>query len=151
MYNYHENVKDDIKQAIYDNYTVEEIAEKLNDREEFAEKLRDDLWRDDAVTGNASGSYTFNAYQAEENLAHNYELLKEACDEFGESLGTAVEQGAEFCDVTIRCYLLGSEIDNALDEIEAEIEAEIAKIRENSRKSGGITTKSLSRRLKGAR
>ena len=128
MYNYHENVKDDIKQAIFDNYTAEELAEKLNDREAFAEELHDELWTDDAVTGNGSGSYTSSTYQAEENLAHNFGLLKEACDAFGESLGATVERGAVFCDVTIRCYLLGSEIENALDEIEAEI----AEIREKA-------------------
>lgn len=47
-------------------------------------------------------------------------LLEEACDEFGQDVGEAVKRGAEYCDVTIRCYLLGSAISEAIDELEAE-------------------------------
>ena len=46
--------------------------------------------------------------------------LEEACDEFGQDIGEAVKQGAEYCDVTIRCYLLGQAINVALDELEEE-------------------------------
>lgn len=74
------------------------------------------------MTGNASGSYTFNTWQAEEYLCHNMDLLEEACAEFGEDVGNAVECGAEYCDVTIRCYLLSGAISDALDELESEIE-----------------------------
>lgn len=123
-YNYLENVKEDVKTAILDNYTKEEIKnafKSLEARDELYEKLYDDLWIDDSVTGNASGSYTFNTYQAEENLSHNLDLLGEALEEFGESGSDALKKGAEFCDVTIRCYLLGSAINEALDELEEEI------------------------------
>lgn len=126
-YNYYKNVKEDVKTAIIDNYTREEIKEHLENQESkeaFEEKLNEDLWIDDSVTGNASGSYTCNAYEAEENLCHNWDLLVEALEEFGESESNALSRGAEFCDVTIRCYLLGSAISNALDELEAEIEEE---------------------------
>ena len=123
-YNYLENVKEDVKTAILDNYTEEEIknaVESLWARGKFYEKLYDDLWIDDSVTGNASGSYTFSTCQAEENLCNNWDLLEEALDEFGESESDALSRGAEFCDVTIRCYLLGSAINEALDELEEEI------------------------------
>ena len=69
------------------------------------------------VTGNGSGSYTFSAYEAEENLCHNWDLLEEACNEFG-CLEEAISQGPEASDVTIRCYLLGQAIEAALQEIE---------------------------------
>lgn len=32
------------------------------------------------VTGNGSGSYTCDAYEAEENLCHNLDLLKDAAE-----------------------------------------------------------------------
>lgn len=123
-YNYFENVKEDVKTAILDNYTKDEIKEAfefLETRDELYTKLYDELWIDDSVTGNASGSYTFSTYQAEENLRHNLELLSEALEYFGQSEGDALKKGAEFCDVTIRCYLLGSAINEALDELEEEI------------------------------
>ena len=51
--------------------------------DDIEETLHDCLWCEDSVTGNASGSYTFNAWRAEENLCHNLDLLAEACSEFG--------------------------------------------------------------------
>ena len=69
------------------------------------------------MTGNASGSYTFTTWRAEENLCHNMDLLDEACAEFGEDVGDAVKKGAEFCDVTIRCYLLNLCINEVVKDI----------------------------------
>ena len=114
MYNYLENVTNDAKAAILENYH----DWSFTNREELEEIANDELWIDDSVTGNASGSYTFSTWQAEENLCHNMDELEEACDEFGQDIGEAVKQGAEYCDVTIRCYLLGQAISAALDELE---------------------------------
>ena len=115
-YNYLENVTADAKQAILENLNYW----KFSDREELEEIANDELWVDDSVTGNASGSYTFNTWQAEENLCHNMDELEDACNEFGQDIGEAVKQGAEYCDVTIRCYLLGQAINAAIDELEEE-------------------------------
>ena len=115
-YNYLENVTADAKQAILENLN----DWSFTDREELEEIANDNLWVDDSVTGNASGSYTFSTWQAEENLCHNMDELEEACNEFGQDIGEAVKQGAEYCDVTIRCYLLGQAISDALDELEEE-------------------------------
>ena len=115
-YNYLENVTNDAKQAILENLN----DWSFSDREELEEIAYDNLWVDDSVTGNASGSYTFSTWKAEENLCHNMDELAEACDEFGQDIGEAVKQGAEYCDVTIRCYLLGQAISAALDELEEE-------------------------------
>lgn len=115
-YNYLEAVTNDAKQAILENLKYWDFS----NRDELEEKANDDLWVDDSVTGNASGSYTFSTWQAEENLCHNMDELEEACDEFGQDIGEAVKQGAEYCDVTIRCYLLGQAISAALDELEEE-------------------------------
>ena len=115
-YNYLENVTADAKQAILENLNYWNFS----DREELEEIANDNLWVDDSVTGNASGSYTLSTWQAEENRCHNMDELEDACDEFGQPIGHAIERGAEYCDVTIRCYLLGQAISAALDELEEE-------------------------------
>lgn len=96
-YNYYEAVKNDAIEYIKEN--------DLQDKTQ--EELYDELFMSDSVTGNASGSYYCNAYKAEEALAHNLDLLKEALNEFGGDFNDALERGAEYCDVTIRCYVLG--------------------------------------------
>lgn len=123
-YDYREALATDIKEAICEN-TFEEIKEWiLNDREAYEEDLFDDLWNRDSVTGNASGSYTFNTYEAEENIVHNFDLLEEAAEEFGIApvIKSGWECGAEWWDVTIRCYLLRSVLAEVLDEIEKELQ-----------------------------
>ena len=115
-YNYLEAVTNDAKTAILENMDMWE----WHNREELEENANDWLWTADEVTGNGSGSYTFSTWQAEENLCHNMDELEEACDEFGQDIGEAVKQGAEYCDVTIRCYLLGQAISAAIDELEEE-------------------------------
>lgn len=115
-YDYLEVVTNDAKQAILENLE----NWNFSDREELEEIANDNLWTNDRVTGNASGSYTCNAWEAEENLCHNMDELEEACNEFGQDMGEAVRQGAEYCDVTIRCYLLSQAISAAIDELEEE-------------------------------
>ena len=116
-YNYMESITADILEYIHTTYTEEEIKEKLEDRDAWEEELNNDLWAFDPVTGNASGSYTFNTWKAEEYIAHNLDLLAEAMAEFGDD-SNALKNGDEWCDVTIRCYLLGAAISAALDTIE---------------------------------
>ena len=115
-YNYLEQVTADAKEAILENMEYW----NFDDREELEEVAHDELWADDSVTGNGSGSYFFSAWKAEEALCHNWDLLAEACEEFRQDIGEAFKRGAEFCDVTIRCYLLGQAIAAALDELEEE-------------------------------
>lgn len=58
-YDYLEAVKDDVREYIKDHDLLEEGWQ--DSRDELEEKLNDDLWAEDSVTGNASGSYTFNS------------------------------------------------------------------------------------------
>ena len=113
-YNYLENIKADVLDYIKENYEKEDFANL-----EYNE-LYDEMFNDDSITGNASGSYTFNAYEAEENLCHNMDLLKEACEMFGCDVSEEIERGPETCDVTIRCYLLGQVLQEVLDELRGE-------------------------------
>lgn len=114
-YNYLEQVTTDAKEAILENMEYW----TFDDREELEEVAHDELWVDDSVTGNGSGSYFFSAWKAEEALCHNWDLLADALEEFGDNTDI-LRQGAEACDVTIRCYLLSQAIAAALDELEEE-------------------------------
>lgn len=114
MYNYLENVKEDVRMYIDENINLKEYTQ-----EELEEYLNETLFVEDSVTGNASGSYTFNTYEAEENLCHNMELLQEALEDFGCGI-EYLKKGAEACDVTIRCYLLGQAIAEVLEEYNEE-------------------------------
>lgn len=115
-YDYREAVKNDVMNYIKNEI---ELTEWRGNRDGLEEKLSEDLWTNDSVTGNGSGSYTFSTYEAEENLCHNLDLLEEACEEFGGGCDV-LKDGAEACDVTIRCYLLGGAISEALDDLESE-------------------------------
>ena len=115
-YDYLEQVTADAKEAILENMEYWDF----DDRDKLEEMANDILWADDSVTGNGSGSYFFSTWKAEEALCHNWDLLAEACEEFGEDVGETFERGVESCDVTIRCYLLSQAIAAALDELEAE-------------------------------
>lgn len=119
MYDYKAAVKDDILDYINRNYSEEDQKANLENREEWEDELRDDLWTCDSVTGNASGSYYCNTYRAANAIAHNWDLLREALREFGCDDVNPIERGEEWCDVTIRCYMLSECIAEALDELEA--------------------------------
>lgn len=114
-YDYRYEEKQDILDYIKKNIDLKEYT-----REELEEKLHDDLWVCDSVTGNASGSYYCNGYKAWEALFCNLDLLGEALEAFGNSPSYLMEQGEEACDVTIRCYLLPECISDALDEFDDE-------------------------------
>lgn len=115
-YNYLEAVKEDVKEYIKNEIDFSDF----DSVEELEEKLHDDLFVDDSVTGNASGSYYCNSWKAEEALFHNWDLLAEALREFGEDGTDILEKGAEAMDVTIRCYLLSQAISEVIEEEDIE-------------------------------
>lgn len=55
-YDYKENIKNDIKSYIVDN-DIDVNSDDFDQNE-----LYDNLFCEDSVTGNASGSYTFNTW-----------------------------------------------------------------------------------------
>lgn len=119
MYDYREAMTEDVKQWITDEVN---LADWTEDRGGLEQQLNDDLWTADSVTGNGSGSYTFNRVQASLYVLDNMDLLHEAIDEFATNPATVVDkfisEDWERFDVTIRCYLLGSVISDVLDEME---------------------------------
>ena len=120
MYDYREAVKSDVLEYIRNEIDFSEF----DTLDELEEKLNDDLWTVDSVTGNGSGSYTFNRWTAKEYVVDGMDELKEALYEFGTSSETVAEkfldEDWEYFDVTIRCYLLGECIAAALEELEDE-------------------------------
>ena len=114
-YSYLESMKEDIKNYITENY------EKKDYENISEEELHDDLWVEDSVTGNASGSYTFCRATAKEYVQDNMDLVQEMADEFGIDKATIGEKFLddewEWFDVSIRCYLLGAAIHESLEEL----------------------------------
>lgn len=115
-YDYLQAITDDVIEYIEENVDLNDYE----DRESLEEFLNDELWAEDSVTGNASGSYYCNAWKAEEAICHNMDLLADALREFGCDDAWKYLESAESADVTIRCYLLGQAIGEALDQIYAE-------------------------------
>ena len=112
-YDYRKAMVQDIKDVIED-YDYSECS----DLDDAYEKLNDDLWIDDSVTGNGSGSYTFSTEKAREYVAGNEELLVDAMEEFGsgpDKYKRALTE-PEYADVTIRCYLLGEVLWEVLED-----------------------------------
>ena len=101
-YNYEKAVRKDIENYLSENGII--LTESNR------QAVYDDMFVSDSVTGNGSGSYTFSRYKAEENICHNLDLLADAVEELGGGMDV-LKNGAEACDVTIRCYLLGQILD----------------------------------------
>ena len=83
-YDYRIAMYEDVWEAVTDWLDVNhEAVEKVNGNYlELYDDLYDILWIDDSVTGNGSGSYTFDEDFASECLVGNYSLLQEALNEF---------------------------------------------------------------------
>ena len=116
MYNYLEEMTRDILDLIVD-YDPED--------ENFRDSLYDDLWAEDAITGNGVEGRYFKtdeeAHDAVFGSEENTNLLIEALEEFGnepDDYKKAIKN-PHFADTTIRCYLLGSAIDKAIQELSA--------------------------------
>jgi len=120
MYNYYDEVRNDINTVVLEYHEYDAIIEDCEDVEELESRLYDELWIDDAITGNASGSYYCNSYQAEEALAGNWDLLADALNEFCCD-ADGIRQGAEWGDVTIRCYVLGAALHEFIEDNEEEL------------------------------
>lgn len=125
-YDYKEEVLQAVKEEAEDGYTPE-MLEPV-DLEDYGEKLNDALWVDDSVTGNGSGSYFFNSYEAEEALAGNWDLAAEALEMFGCDSINPFEKGAEWVDVTIRCYLLSQCISDYIEQNEDDLTERIERL-----------------------
>lgn len=127
-FNYLEEVKNDVMEYIKNDYTNYDFTDIEYNRQEVEEDLNDVLWTNDSVTGNGSGSYTFNSYEAMENVFADIDTVQEALRYFCVDADTIADkflnEEFEWFDVTARCYVLGQAISEALDEVIEELENE---------------------------
>lgn len=116
------NYLDETKNNIEQWMELEGFSLSGKDREDVEERLNEDFWINDSITGNGSGSFTFSRYQARENVLSDIDTLNEACEEFcieKETIGEKfLNEEWEWMDVTCRCYVLSQAISEVLDEIE---------------------------------
>lgn len=116
------NYLEETKQNIRDYMEETDFTFNGKNREEVEERLNEEYWINDSITGNASGSFTFNTYQAQECVTEDIETLINACEEFCIDNGTIGEKFLneewEWMDVICRCYVLGQAIAEVLDELE---------------------------------
>lgn len=109
--------------AVYDKYYKEvykdacDVAaenfdgylENNSDFDDAWDEFYEDLFMDDSVTGNASGSYWFSRKKAEESLSEFVwdEDIVWLLEEMGYTVKEVVKRGPEVVDVIIRCAMLG--------------------------------------------
>ena len=111
---YIEELENDIKDAISIEFEESEIEEMSED--DFRNQIELlDLYNRDDVTGNASGSYTFNAWEAEENICHMWDEIQDMLDD-GFITIDSFQYGAEGIDVALRCYFLNEALENVISE-----------------------------------
>lgn len=90
---------------------IEEIPQYYSTKEEAldnTENIYDNLFVSDSVTGNGSGSYTFDREKAKELIqdAMYDDRFISRMDDMGFSSRDLLDQGAEGIDVMLRCAAL---------------------------------------------
>ena len=120
-YDYRQQVKSDILNFIKNNNIN---FKDFNNLSKLKEYIKYKVWNEDCVTGVGSSSYFCDGYKAEEAVAHNWDLLKEAVEAFGYYNVNVIEKGPEWADLTIRCYLLDECIEEVLKEIKNKFDEE---------------------------
>lgn len=115
---YIEETKENAKEYIKENWRY------LEDK--TTEEIQDDLFLADGVTGNGSGSFTFNTYKAQQNITElmfDEDFTNALKWNFGQDLGELIKRGAEVVDVTARCLSLYEfDINEIIEEIKEEQE-----------------------------
>lgn len=114
MYNYLEEMTEDIIDYIYDMK-----IDTNKPTNELYEYLYDQLWAEDDVTGNGVYGYFADENRAKEAVNDNTDILKDALYDFCISPEEIVKRLFDwsYWDTTIRCNLLGEAIEKAIEEI----------------------------------
>lgn len=120
---YIDETRENIKEYLRENYSKEELQDYIS-----LDRLKDNLFMSDSVTGNASGSYTCNSYQAEQNVSGilwDSEFIEILYNTYGEDIGDCMKHGAEYLDVTARVLALEyMDLQEVIDEVYKEMEEE---------------------------
>lgn len=114
-YDYYDAVKEDVLKAIEEDDEL--LPREDEDEVDYEERLTDALWASE-VTGN--GSYTYYFSDEEDAIAAvmgNLDLCREAYQEFGvDEDAVTFMSNIRSADVTIRCYILPSVIQEVVAE-----------------------------------
>lgn len=121
IYDYRRHEAADIEDWIEDSLGQHDLALLLAGDPQTVNATDVALWSDDAVTGNGSGSYTFDRLKAERYLYGNWELLADASQEF--DVHDVLDKGAEYCDVLVRTYLFQDCYEQALSNLREKYKA----------------------------
>lgn len=120
-YKYEDAVRADVREWIddrikYDGEFAKLMQDAINgdtDVIDVYEKCHDDMWVDDSVTGNASGSYTCNANKAKSYICDDLDTVLDVLsqNDRDEDIGRMfTHKEWELIDVGVRCYLLGDAV-----------------------------------------
>lgn len=125
-YDYYDAVYDDTKEYMLNNIELSNYYDEEDNSfnlSELSDDLNKECWVADSVTGNASGSYTFNRIEAAEYLSHNWDLMEELADN-GLEPSEHERFEPEVWDVCIRCYLLSQAVAEVCEELEEDVKSE---------------------------
>lgn len=114
-FNYSEDVKESVINFIQDEIDKLDFLESIK-KQNFYDCYYDDLFIDDSITGNASGSYYCNTMKAKESCLSDIETIEDAVNDSFIDMNKHFGEW-EYIDVSARCYVLSS----VLSEIESDI------------------------------
>ena len=114
-YDYYDAVKEDVLNAIEEDDEL--LPREDEDAADYEERLTDALWASD-VTGNGSSAYYYSDEEdAIAAVMTNLDLCSEAFQELGIDVDAVTfMRNIRSADVTIRCYILSSVIQNIIEE-----------------------------------
>lgn len=114
-YDYYDAVKENVLKAIEEDDEL--LPREDEDEVDYEERLTDALWASE-VTGNGSYAYYFSDEEdAIAAVMGNLDLCREAYQEFGvDEDAVTFMSNIRSADVTIRCYILPSVIQEVVAE-----------------------------------
>ena len=153
---YSKSVYEDAKQYLtewwqYKKERYVPIASE-SDFEDIRQKFEDDCFVCDQVTGNASGSYTFNRLSAKEFVLSEMEIfnniIAEGLLEKESFADYIINEDWEALDVTARCYFVNTKVYEIFEEIvDAYKENDIDTLKEFGFDESDLSKKKMSSNL----
>ena len=103
---YIEQIQNDLME-IYGDQLKAILQAPEQDQDNLLYEIEDKAFCNDSITGNASGSYTFNAYEARSNVEDAEDVIQDLINDYCIDAKTIAEKifNWEYWDVSIRCYL----------------------------------------------
>lgn len=116
-FSYSEDVKNSVIEFIQNEIDKVEFLDCIKNQN-FYDCYYDDLFNDDSITGNLSGSYYCNTQKAKEACLSDIDTIEDAVNESFIDMNKHFGEW-KYIDVSTRCYILSSvmaEIENDVNE-----------------------------------